>query len=66
MLLGDGYYAERTSKQTVEILRRREKSLESQMAALNASLLDLEAEAKFFDSTAAEARVSHFFFYIYL
>lgn len=56
VLLGDAYYAERTSKQTVEILRRREKSLESQVEALMASLLDLEAEAKFFDSTAAEAK----------
>ncbi|ONK72076.1 uncharacterized protein A4U43_C04F15440 [Asparagus officinalis] len=55
VLLGDAYYAERTSKQTVEILKRREKTLESQMGALKASLLDLETEAKFFNSTAAEA-----------
>ena len=60
MLLGDGYYAERTSKQTVDILKRREKSLESQVEALKASLLDLEAEAKFFASTAVEAKVRHF------
>ncbi|KAJ6842638.1 putative RNA polymerase II subunit 5-mediating protein-like protein [Iris pallida] len=56
VLLGDGYYADRSSKQTVDILKRREKSLEGQLEALKASMMDLETEAKFFDSTAAEAK----------
>uniref|UniRef100_A0A6V7QV95 RNA polymerase II subunit 5-mediating protein homolog n=1 Tax=Ananas comosus var. bracteatus TaxID=296719 RepID=A0A6V7QV95_ANACO len=55
VLLGEGYYAERTAKQTAEILRRRGKDLEAQIESLKATMLDLEAEAKFFNSTAAEA-----------
>ncbi|RZS09146.1 hypothetical protein BHM03_00040200 [Ensete ventricosum] len=55
VLLGEGYYAERTAKQTVEILQRRGKALERQVESLKATMVDLEAEAKFFDSTAAEA-----------
>lgn len=62
MLLGEGYYAERTAKQTAEILRRRGKDLEAQIESLKAAMLDLEAEAKFFNSTAAEAAVSFLFF----
>lgn len=62
MLLGEGYYAERTAKQTAEILRRRGKDLEAQIESLKATMLDLEAEAKFFNSTAAEAAVSFLFF----
>lgn len=58
MLLGEGYYAERTAKQTMEILQRRGKALEGQVESLKATMVDLEAEAKFFDSTAAEAAVS--------
>ncbi|PKA52696.1 hypothetical protein AXF42_Ash001677 [Apostasia shenzhenica] len=54
VLLGDGYYAERSAKQTVEILQRRGKSLEAQVESLKKTVRDLEAEAKFFDSTAAE------------
>ncbi|KAH0470775.1 hypothetical protein IEQ34_000498 [Dendrobium chrysotoxum] len=54
VLLGEGYYAERTAKQTVEILQRRGKSLEGHVESLNKIMKDLEAEAKFFDSTAAE------------
>lgn len=57
VLLGDGYYAERTSKQTVEILKRRGKALISQVDSLNAMVEDLKAEASFFDATAAEAAV---------
>ncbi|KAI3744042.1 hypothetical protein L1987_57114 [Smallanthus sonchifolius] len=55
VLLGEGYYAERTSKQTVEILKRRGKDLESQIETLNAVVKDLKFEASFFDETATEA-----------
>ncbi|KAJ0969251.1 hypothetical protein J5N97_022128 [Dioscorea zingiberensis] len=55
VLLGEGYYADRTARQTVEILKRRGKSLESQVESLKAVMMDLEAEAKFFNSTASEA-----------
>lgn len=55
VLLGEGYYAERTSKQTVEILDRRGKALESQVDSLKAMMKDLKAEVSFFDATAAEA-----------
>ncbi|PIA36609.1 hypothetical protein AQUCO_03300071v1 [Aquilegia coerulea] len=55
VLLGEGYYAERTSKQTVDILHRRGKVLDSQVDSLNAVMMDLKAEASFFDSTATEA-----------
>ncbi|XP_010258585.1 PREDICTED: RNA polymerase II subunit 5-mediating protein homolog isoform X2 [Nelumbo nucifera] len=55
VLLGEGYYAERTCKQTIEILQRRGKFLESQVESLKANLMDLKAEASFFDATAAEA-----------
>ncbi|KAM0947117.1 putative prefoldin alpha [Dioscorea sansibarensis] len=55
VLLGEGYYADRTARQTVEILKRRGKSLELQVESLKAVMLDLEAEAKFFDSTATDA-----------
>lgn len=55
VLLGDGYYADRSAKQTTEILHRRGMELEAQMEAIKATISDLEAEAKFFESTAAEA-----------
>ncbi|XP_011029037.1 PREDICTED: RNA polymerase II subunit 5-mediating protein homolog isoform X2 [Populus euphratica] len=55
VLLGDGYYAERTAKQTVEILARRGKALDSQIESLMANMKDLKAEASFFDVTASEA-----------
>ncbi|KAF3337132.1 unconventional prefoldin RPB5 interactor isoform X2 [Carex littledalei] len=55
VLLGEGYYAERSAKQTAEILQRRGKSLEDQIDFLKATIADLEAEAKFFSSTATEA-----------
>ncbi|KAB5515787.1 hypothetical protein DKX38_026435 [Salix brachista] len=57
VLLGDGYYAERTAKQTVEILTRRGKTLDSQVESLMANMKDLKAEASFFDVTASEAAV---------
>ncbi|KAG8502112.1 hypothetical protein CXB51_000263 [Gossypium anomalum] len=55
VLLGESYYTERTAKQTVEILKRRGKSLEFKVDALKAVMQDLKAEASFFDSTASEA-----------
>ncbi|KAK7404995.1 hypothetical protein VNO78_06106 [Psophocarpus tetragonolobus] len=54
VLLGEGYYAERTSKQTVEVLQRRGKSLDSQVDSLEANIKDLEAEASFFNATASQ------------
>lgn len=70
VLLGEGYYADRTSKQTVEILTRRGKSLDSQVDSLEAIIKDLRAEASFFNATASEALVGfnlhfHFLFYHY-
>ncbi|KAI3896637.1 hypothetical protein MKX03_036097 [Papaver bracteatum] len=55
VLLGEGYYMQRTSKQTVGFLQRRGEVLDSQVESLNAMMLDLKAEASFFCSTAAEA-----------
>ncbi|GMJ09880.1 hypothetical protein HRI_004657200 [Hibiscus trionum] len=54
VLLGESYYADRTAKQTVEILKRRGKSLMSKVDALKAEMQDLKAEASFFDSTTSE------------
>lgn len=61
VLLGDGYYADQTSRQTAEILHRRGKVLESKLESLKAMMLDLQAEASFFESTASEAAVSSVF-----
>lgn len=58
VLLGEGYHAERSAKQTVEILKRRGKSLETQIESLNAVMEDLKLEASFFDNTAHESAVS--------
>ncbi|RLM60669.1 unconventional prefoldin RPB5 interactor [Panicum miliaceum] len=55
VLLGEGYYAERSAKQTTDILHRWGVELEAQVEAMKATISDLEAEAKFFESTAAEA-----------
>ncbi|KAF0925482.1 hypothetical protein E2562_016677 [Oryza meyeriana var. granulata] len=55
VLLGEGYYVERSAKQTTEILHRRGMELEAQVEAMKATISDLEAEAKFFESTATEA-----------
>lgn len=63
VLLGEGYYADRTSKQTIEILKRRGKDLESQIENLNAVIKDLKYEASFFDETATEAAVSLYLFF---
>ncbi|RLN23617.1 hypothetical protein C2845_PM07G33570 [Panicum miliaceum] len=55
VLLGEGYYAERSAKQTTDILHRRGVELEAKVEAMKATISDLEAEAKFFESTVAEA-----------
>ncbi|AQK98368.1 Prefoldin chaperone subunit family protein [Zea mays] len=55
VLLGEGYYAERSAKQTTNILHRRGQELEAQVEAMKATIADLEAEAKFFEFTATEA-----------
>lgn len=57
VLLGEGYYAETTSKKAAEILKRRGKALETQVDSLNAMMQDLKAEASFFHTTAFEAAV---------
>lgn len=59
VLLGEGYYADRTAKQTVGILNRRGKELESQAESLKAMIKDLRAEASFFNDTANEAAEGH-------
>jgi unconventional prefoldin RPB5 interactor 1 len=64
VLLGEGYYAERSAKQTTEIHHRRELELEAQVEAMNATVSDLEAEAKLFESTATEASGRIFSFYL--
>ncbi|KAL3038365.1 hypothetical protein AAZX31_01G128900 [Glycine max] len=53
VLLGEGHYAERTSKQTVEILQQRGKSLDSRVDSLEANIKDPEAEASFLNATAS-------------
>lgn len=58
VLLGEGYYTERTSKQTLEILHRRKKTLDEYVDTLQAMISDLKAEASFFNATAKEAAVS--------
>ncbi|KZV39236.1 RNA polymerase II subunit 5-mediating protein [Dorcoceras hygrometricum] len=55
VLLGEGYYADRTSKQTAEILKRRGKALVTQAESLKAVTQDLMAEASFFGATASES-----------
>lgn len=55
VLLGEGYYAERTCKQTIEILKRRGNALESQVESLKAMMEDLKVKASFFNATASEA-----------
>ncbi|KAH6780968.1 hypothetical protein C2S52_012205 [Perilla frutescens var. hirtella] len=55
VLLGESYFAERSAKQTVEILERRSNTLETQIDSLNAIIDDLKLEASFFDNTARES-----------
>ncbi|KAG2240678.1 hypothetical protein Bca52824_097120 [Brassica carinata] len=53
-VLGENYYTDRTSKQTVDVLRRRDKTLQSQIHALKAEIDDFQTEASFFANTASE------------
>lgn len=55
VLLGEGYYAECSAKETVEILERRGKFLDSKIAGVNSQLGDLHAESLFFKDTLTEA-----------
>lgn len=48
--MGEGYYADRTSKQTVEILQRRGKSLDSQVDSLQLMINNLNSFIKVADS----------------
>lgn len=57
MLLGENYYTDRSSKQTVDFLKRRDKTLQSQIHSLKAEIEDFQTEASFFATTASEAAV---------
>lgn len=62
VLLGVDHYVARTSKQTIDILKRRGKGLENQLESLKAVMQDLKAEASFFEATASDAVVSFLIF----
>ncbi|CAA7035166.1 unnamed protein product [Microthlaspi erraticum] len=55
VLLGENYYSDRTSKQTIDILSRRDKTIQSQIRSLKAEIDDFQTEASFFTTTASEA-----------
>lgn len=55
VLLGEGYYAECSAKKTLEILDRRGRFLNSQIAGVKSQLVDLDVESRFFSETLAEA-----------
>ncbi|XP_010457388.1 PREDICTED: LOW QUALITY PROTEIN: unconventional prefoldin RPB5 interactor-like [Camelina sativa] len=55
VLLGENYYTDRSSKQTVDFLKRRDKTLQSQIHSLKAEIEDFKTEASFFSTTASEA-----------
>ncbi len=57
VLLGEGYYAERSAKQAVEILERQSEFLDSKINATKVHIGDLEAEATFVKNIADEAAV---------
>ncbi|CAH8313450.1 unnamed protein product [Eruca vesicaria subsp. sativa] len=54
VFLGENYYTDRTSKQTVDVLRRRDKTLQSQIHSIKAEIDDFQTEASFFANTASE------------
>ncbi|KAG6548742.1 hypothetical protein Mapa_009752 [Marchantia paleacea] len=56
VLLGEGYYGERSSKQTVNILERRNEFLQRKISSVESQIADLEAEGAFASNTAAEAK----------
>ncbi|KAG2285292.1 hypothetical protein Bca52824_044896 [Brassica carinata] len=55
VFLGENYYTDRTLKQTVDVLRRRDKTLQSQIHSLKAEIDDFQTEASFFANTSSEA-----------
>ncbi|KAG0581372.1 hypothetical protein M758_4G250700 [Ceratodon purpureus] len=55
VLLGEGYYAERSAKQAAEILKRHSELIKTKVDALKEQIKDLEAEETFVKETAAEA-----------
>ncbi|KAJ7526027.1 hypothetical protein O6H91_17G078300 [Diphasiastrum complanatum] len=55
VLLGESYYSERSTKQTIDILERRNQYLELKITSLKAQILDFQAEVEFASNTAAEA-----------
>ncbi|XP_072053156.1 LRR receptor kinase SERL2-like isoform X5 [Arachis hypogaea] len=55
VFLREGYYVEKTFKQTAEILKQRGMGLESQLDSLEVIIKDLQAETMFFGQTIAEA-----------
>lgn len=57
VLLGEGYYAERSAKQAAEILKRHSEFITTKIDGLKNQIQDLEAEASFAKETAAEAAV---------
>jgi unconventional prefoldin RPB5 interactor 1 len=58
VLLGESYYAECSAKQTVDILDRRGKLLNSRIEDVQSQLDDLNVESRFFNETLADAAVS--------
>ena len=60
VFLGENYYTDRTLKQTVDVLRRRDKTLQSQIHSLKAEIDDFQTEASFFANTSSEAAVCFF------
>ncbi|BBN16572.1 unconventional prefoldin RPB5 interactor 1 [Marchantia polymorpha subsp. ruderalis] len=56
VLLGERYYGERSSKQTVNILERRNEFLLRKISSVESQIADLEAEGAFASNTAAEAK----------
>lgn len=58
VLLGESHYAQRSAKQTVEILDRRSNFLDQKISSTKAQIADLQAESAFMTSTAEEAKVS--------
>eukprot|EP00249_Psilotum_nudum_P011620 c23281_g1_i1 orf=386-1540(+) len=55
VLLGEGYYAECSAKQTIDILHRRDEFLESKISGVKSQIADLQAESLFFSNTLNEA-----------
>jgi unconventional prefoldin RPB5 interactor 1 len=56
VLLGESHYAERSAKQTVEVLERRGEFLDEKISSTKAQVADLQAEHSFVINTADEAK----------